>query len=313
MSVSNQVMNKPVANLSIVEENVFRVLQETLYPGSSDAEVRMILSYCQARRLDPVLKPVHLVPMSVKSGKKDEKGKDIYERKNVIMPGIGMYRIDASRSGQYAGMGEPEFGEEVTETFGKDDNRVKVTFPKWCKIKVKKLLSNGEIVEFTAKEYWKENFATKSKWDESPNDIWIKRCYGQLAKCTEAQALRKAFPDVVGNEYTKEEMEGKLHHHDEQRPTQNKTKTYEAKAEPVNQADEEVITPHDIEQDVMDIGWADSIDNLQSIFTLSYKYWIKIRHTENVEKIIKAKNKRKTELETETKTDEVNVETGEIQ
>ena len=39
--------------------------------------------------------------------------------------------------------------------------------------------------------------------------MWAKRPYGQLAKCTEAQALRMAFPEHVGGHPTAEEMEGK--------------------------------------------------------------------------------------------------------
>jgi hypothetical protein len=38
--------------------------------------------------------------------------------------------------------------------------------------------------------------------------MWFKRSYGQLAKCTEAQALRKAFPEF-GAQPTADEMEGK--------------------------------------------------------------------------------------------------------
>jgi hypothetical protein len=39
--------------------------------------------------------------------------------------------------------------------------------------------------------------------------MWRKRPYGQLAKCAEAQALRKAFPEIISQHPTAEEMEGK--------------------------------------------------------------------------------------------------------
>lgn len=39
--------------------------------------------------------------------------------------------------------------------------------------------------------------------------MWLKRAYAQLAKCAEAQALRKAFPEV-GSAPTADEMEGKV-------------------------------------------------------------------------------------------------------
>jgi hypothetical protein len=39
--------------------------------------------------------------------------------------------------------------------------------------------------------------------------MWQKRAFGQLAKCTEAQVLRMAFPEFSGGQPTAEEMEGK--------------------------------------------------------------------------------------------------------
>jgi hypothetical protein len=38
--------------------------------------------------------------------------------------------------------------------------------------------------------------------------MWFKRPYGQISKCAEAQALRKAFPEL-GSQATADEMEGK--------------------------------------------------------------------------------------------------------
>ena len=158
----------------------------------------MVLDYCKAAKLDPMQKPVHIVPMSVKNALTGK-----YEYKDVVMAGVGLYRIQAARSNQYAGVSEPEFGEDVTCNLG----GVEITYPKWCKVTVKKLVNNT-IVEFTAKEYWLENYAAK-KDTSTPNTMWQKRPYGQLAKCAEAQALRKAFPEIVSQHPTAEEMEGK--------------------------------------------------------------------------------------------------------
>lgn len=181
-----------------LDNAVWQALKNSIYPGAKDESILMVVEYCKAAGLDPLQKPVHLVPMWIVD-KKTGKG----EMRDVVMPGIGLYRTQASRTGQYAGMTEPEYGEDVTETLG----GVKITYPKWCKITIKKMI-NGSIIEFSAKEYWKENYATAGKDSEAPNAMWKKRPYGQLGKCCEAQALRKAFPEL-GALPTAEEMEGK--------------------------------------------------------------------------------------------------------
>ena len=105
-------------------------------------------------------------------------------------------------------MTEPEFGADVTKKFtDKNGTEFDFTFPEWCKITVKKLVGN-HLVEFTAKEYWLENYASQKKNISAPNAMWTKRPKGQLAKCAEAQALRKGWPEI-GQAPTAEEMEGK--------------------------------------------------------------------------------------------------------
>lgn len=190
--------------LQMNEEEIFKVLSNSLYVGAQPESIKMVLSYCKASGLDPMLKPVHIVPMYCSTGKKDGKGYDIKAMRDVIMPGIGLYRIQASSSKQYAGASEPEFGEDITEEI----EGSKVTYPKWCKVTVKRQLDSGSIAEFSSIEFWKENYATKSKDSKLPNAMWAKRPYGQIAKCAEAQALRKAFPEF-GSQPTAEEMEGK--------------------------------------------------------------------------------------------------------
>lgn len=186
------------ADIMAVDTNdeLVRVLSTSLYPKASKDSIGMVLSYCRQAELDPMQKPVHIVPMW-----DSDQGK----MRDVVMPGIGLYRIQAARSGEYGGISEPEFGEDIEGNIGGTD----ITYPKWCKVTVTRLVS-GQKVEFTAKELWLENYAVKGGKERSvaPNNMWSKRPYGQLAKCAEAQALRKAFPEF-GAQPTAEEMEGK--------------------------------------------------------------------------------------------------------
>lgn len=180
----------------VAESELMNVLRSSLYPGAKNESIKLVLSYCRAAGLDPMLKPVHIVPMW---------DRNAGEMRDVIMPGIGMYRTQASRSGECAGVTEPEYGPDVTDNIGGEN----ITYPAWCKVTVKRR-NNGNIAEFTAKEFWKENYAVRGGKEKSiaPNAMWAKRPYGQIAKCAEAQALRKAFPEL-GSQPIAEEMEGK--------------------------------------------------------------------------------------------------------
>lgn len=182
--------------LALPEADLLNVLASSLYPGAALDSIRMVISYCKAAGFDPMQKPVHIVPMW------DGKAKQM---RDVVMPGIGLYRTQAARTG-CAGVSEPEFGPDVTEKIG----GVEVTYPQWCRVTVRRRQVTGDVDEFTAKEFWRENYAVKGGAEKSiaPNAMWQKRPYGQLAKCAEAQALRKAFPEV-GSQPAAEEMEGK--------------------------------------------------------------------------------------------------------
>ncbi|MGT4673716.1 phage recombination protein Bet [Aeromonas caviae] len=204
-AVENFAAQFPILVQRGIDEPTWNALCNTIYPGANPDSVVMAIDYCKARGLDILLKPVHLVPMQVTDARSKEK-----VWRDVPMPGIGMYRIQADRSGNYAGADEPVFGPDVTEEFQDPYNqsaKIKVTYPQWCKYTVYKMV-NGQRVAFHALERWKENYATQSGKTECPNAMWRKRPYAQLAKCTEAQALRKAWPEI-GSEPTAEEMEGK--------------------------------------------------------------------------------------------------------
>lgn len=191
------VKTEATALTALTEAELMVVLGSSLYPGAAPASIKLVLGYCKAANLDPMQKPVHIVPMW------DSKAKAM---RDVVMPGVGLYRTQASRTGRFAGQTVAEFGPMVTEALGGQ----KITYPEWAKVTVKKILDNGSVAEFEAQEFWIENYAVKGGQEKSiaPNAMWTKRPRGQIAKCAAAQALRLAFPEN-GAQPTAEEMEGK--------------------------------------------------------------------------------------------------------
>lgn len=193
----NALVKQETTALALRDDELIAVLQSSLYPGAAPESIKLVLGYCKASGLDPMQKPVHIVPMY---------DRDSGRMRDVVMPGINLYRTQASRSGSFAGMTEPEFGPDRTEDIGGQT----ITYPEWCRVTAKRLMSNGMVAEFTAREFWIENYAVKGGKDKSiaPNAMWTKRPRGQLAKCAAAQALRMAFPEIASAP-SAEEMEGK--------------------------------------------------------------------------------------------------------
>ena len=184
----------------------WRVLVEQIFPAAKSIEaVMMALAYCRKRNLDIFKKPVHIVPMW-SSAKR--------QMVETVWPGIAEIRTTAARTGQYAGIDAVEFGPMVERTFtgqtgGNNSDVVtkKVNYPEWASVVVYRITA-GVKCAYHAKVYWEETYATMGKSDV-PNEMWGKRPRGQLDKCVEAAALRKAFPEELGNVYAAEEMEGR--------------------------------------------------------------------------------------------------------
>lgn len=189
-------MNTLPANIqtALIERNidtaVWTTLQNSVFPGAKDESILLAVDYCKARKLDILKKPCHIVPMSVTDAKTGNKN-----WRDVIMPGIYEQRITAFRTGQMAGQDEPVFGDTVTFRG--------IEAPEWCRVTVYRFINN-ERCAFSHTEYFSEACATTK--DGKPNSMWSKRPRGQLAKCAEAGALRKAFPDELGGVITADEV-----------------------------------------------------------------------------------------------------------
>jgi phage recombination protein Bet len=200
-----------------VSGSQWRVLVDQIFPAAKSVQaIAMALTYCRTRNLDIFKRPVHIVPMWSSA-----KG----EMVETVWPGISELRTTAARTGEYAGIDEVTFGPEKTITF-KDtiekwtkvegqarkqkvptDVEKTVTYPEWASVVIYRMVK-GVRCAFHAKVFWREAYATMGTTDV-PNEMWTDRPFGQIDKCVEAAALRKAFPEEIGNEYTAEEMHGK--------------------------------------------------------------------------------------------------------
>ena len=206
-----------IVDMNDIDQATWNALKSSVFPGADENSIMMAIGYCQARGLDVLKKPVHIVPMKVKNAQTGR-----YDWRDVIMPGISEIRTTASRSGSYAGQDAPVFSEPSTLNIG----GVNVNTPEMCTVTVYRMM-NGERIPFSHTEYFVEACATKK--EGQLNSMWSKRPRGQLAKCAEAGALRKAFPEEIGGEITADEVAN-----DKESSNQNPVKI-------INQAPPELI------------------------------------------------------------------------
>jgi len=178
-----------------VDRAEWKALCEAIFPlaTSTDAIV-LALSYCRARSLDPFKRVVHIVPIWSK-----EKGALV----DTVWPGIAELRTTAFRTGLYAGRDETKFGPTMEAKVGS----IVVEFPEWAQITVYRMVAGTRCAFPGPRVYWLETYARKARNDESPNEMWARRSFGQLDKCAEAAALRGAFPEELGGENTNDEIE----------------------------------------------------------------------------------------------------------
>lgn len=189
--------------LSDLDQGKWRVLCESIFPNANSPEaIVLAVDYCRARKLDIMKKPVNIVPMwSTKLSRYVE----------TVWPSINEVQVTASRTGAYAGMDEPKWGNEITREFkgvtkgNVGETTVKLTYPESCAVTVYRMV-DGQKCAFTEPVYWTEAYATVSK-TELPNEQWKKRPRGMILKVAKAFSLRAAFPEE--GEHTAEEMEGK--------------------------------------------------------------------------------------------------------
>lgn len=147
----------------------------------TDEELRRLTYTCRTRQLDPLLNHIHCMFYK-------EKGSD--ERTVSFQTSIDAFRLIAARTQQYAGSDEPKFVE-------KDGKVVS------CSVTVYRLVG-GIRCPFAAIAFMTEYAPHPAV---AQYTLWPKMPHVMLAKCAEAAALRKGFPDELSGLYVEEEMD----------------------------------------------------------------------------------------------------------
>jgi len=142
-----------------------------IHPGLSDKDLELLLHISDKTGLDILQKQIYAVPRGNSS---------------TIQTSIDGFRLIAERTGNYAP------GKESVYEYDKDGNLSKAT------AYIKKRTEDGVWHDVAVTAFMSEYSATSPFWKKMPHVM--------LAKCAEAQALRKAFPDTLSGLYAEEEM-----------------------------------------------------------------------------------------------------------
>lgn len=169
------------------------LIKRTIAKGATDDELSLFIGQCKRTGLDPFSRQIY----SIQRQSWDAATRTMVSSMTT-QTSIDGFRVIAQRSGVYKGQLGPFWcGEDgVWRDCWLDDAP-----PKAAKV--------GAIRSDFSEPLWGvakfDSYAAKNK-EGKLMSLWAKMPEVMIAKCAEAQALRKAFPNDLSDIYTEEEM-----------------------------------------------------------------------------------------------------------
>jgi phage recombination protein Bet len=161
-------MNVPAIKPPAID---LELVRNTVAKGATPEELQLFLYDCQRRGVHPLDKLIHFTKRA---------------GRYVPVTSIDLMRSRAAESGELAGSDDAIF----VETDGRYPESASVTVYR---------ITQGSRYAYTATARWAEYAANADMWKRMPHTM--------LAKCAEALALRKGFPQQLAGLYAREELD----------------------------------------------------------------------------------------------------------
>lgn len=191
--LTRQQKNEITTSQAILSRDQIDLLKRTICRKGTDDELRLFVSQCNRSGLDPFTGQIYA------SFRWDN---DLKREVMKAQTGIEGLRLIAARTGEYEGTDGPYW-------CGKDGKLMELWLEDTLPVAaVSKVYRKGHKVPAAGKVLWKE-FAQYKK-DGTLTQMWAKMPVNQIGKCSEAQALRKAFPQELSGFYIPEEIRSEI-------------------------------------------------------------------------------------------------------
>lgn len=170
------------------------LIKTQICKGASNTELDMFMAVCSRTGLDPFQRQIFAV-----------RRYDSREKREVmsIQVSIDGFRLIAERTGRYEGQTQPMW-------CGTDGQWTDVWLssepPAAAKVGVYKAGFREPLIRVALWSEFHQTYYDKKTQAHKLSPMWQKMGALMLAKCSESQALRAAFPQEMSGLYTREEM-----------------------------------------------------------------------------------------------------------